>query len=113
LISGFVLTYASTHCPVDRILLGERVDAWPRGVYLLSRIAHIELRPDPAEDYVENPLPIPLCSATFVIHHDCSLHMIVSRTDAVGLKRWAMRHRIEVRDPLHSARVPAEPRQLA
>jgi hypothetical protein len=109
-ISGFVLARVVTHSPIDRIRLGDGIDVWPRGLYALSRISHIQLGPDPAEDYVEKPLPIPLCALTVVVHNTSALKMIVSRGDALRLKEWASRHQVEVRDPLQSARLPAEPR---
>jgi hypothetical protein len=110
LISVFVFTCAISLRPIDRIRLGDDIDAWPRARYKRSQISHVELGPDPAEDYVEKPLPVPLCALTVVLTHDAPIRMIVSRGDALRLKEWAARHNLEVRDPLQSARPPDEPR---
>jgi hypothetical protein len=110
LTSVFVLTCAVSLRPIDRIRLGDGIDAWPRARYKRSQISHIELGPDPAEDYVEKPLPVPLCALTVALTHDSPIRMIVSRGDAIRLKEWASRHHVEVRDPLQSARLPEEPR---
>jgi hypothetical protein len=110
LTSVIVFTCALSLRPIDRIRLGDGIDAWPRAHYKRSQISHIELGPDPAEDYVDKPLPIPLCALTVVLTHDSSIRMIVSRGDALRLKEWASRHNVEVRDPLQSARLPEEPR---
>jgi hypothetical protein len=109
-ISVFVVAWAMTRSPIDRLRLGDGIDAWPRGLYAPKRISHIEVGPDPAEDYVEKPLPVPLCALTVVVHNAAPLQMIVSRGDALRLKEWAARHHVDVRDPLQSARLPEEPR---
>jgi len=110
LTTVFVFAWAATHSPIDRMRLTDGIEAWPRGHYTPKRISHIELGPDPAEDYVEKPVPVPLCALTVVLHSAAPLRMIVSRGDALRLKEWAARHNVEVRDPLQSARLPEEPR---
>ncbi|HKA07466.1 MAG TPA: hypothetical protein VKD71_09430 [Gemmataceae bacterium] len=110
LISMCTFTWVVTRNPIDRLRLGDDIGAFPRGLYARTRISHIELGPDPAEDYVEKPVPVPLCALTVVVDNAAPLKMIVSRGDALRLKEWASRHHVEVRDPLQSARLPEEPR---
>jgi hypothetical protein len=97
--SGFVVPWLMTRQTLDRVKLGNHLDALPRGLYSPRDVERIEFGPDPHEDYIDSPTPVPLCEATIALTCGAPIRLIVGPGDAARLREWAERHGIAVNDP--------------
>lgn len=112
-VAGAVLVaYEFWLAPVERVRIGDRVEIRPRFQPMPpSDIVSVAFARDPMEDYVETPLPIPVCQVTITFRigdtylfslsrqelHQ-SVQLIVSLDDAVRLGDWARSKQIAVSD---------------
>lgn len=85
--------------PVDRVKLGEWLEVWPGGHRPIADVLAVVFGPDPAEDYAELSMPVPLCRATITLRRGPAADLIVSRGDAARLREWAIEHGVPVSDP--------------
>jgi uncharacterized membrane protein YfcA len=92
--------------PVSRVKLGAFLQTFPGGLaHPPSMISDITFGPDPAEDYVETPLPVRMCQARISMRNGWRFQLIVSNGDAARLREWATEMGVAVEDAHgHSAR---------
>ncbi|HJZ90573.1 MAG TPA: hypothetical protein VKE40_06840 [Gemmataceae bacterium] len=87
--------------PVWRLKLGESLQVFgvEPGIWPLERIERIDFGPDPAEDYVEGKLPVPMVQVTLAMRYRVRRRLIVSAPGAARLREWAASKGIAVNDP--------------
>jgi hypothetical protein len=87
--------------PVWRLKLGEslQVFGYGAGIWPPDRVERIDFGPDPAEDYVEGKLPIPMVEVRLAMRYRVRRRLIVSGPDAARLREWAVSKGIVVNDP--------------
>ena len=113
-IVGTIIIFAATTSfalrrlphPVARIKLGAFLQTFPGGLaHPPSMISDLSFGPDPAEDYVETPLPVRMCQARIIMRDGRRFQLIVSAGDAARLREWATHMGVAVEDVHgHSAR---------
>jgi hypothetical protein len=85
--------------PVKLIKLGRKLTVLPKAYWLAPHaIKRIEFAPDPAEDYVELPVPVRLCEVTVTVHRWHRFRLIIGLDDAARLREWAVERGIPVND---------------
>jgi hypothetical protein len=86
--------------PVRRLKLGENLLISPRiGKYPPAQVERIDFGSDPAEDYVDQSLPIRMIEVSLTLQPRVRGRLIVSATDAARLREWAVSKGIVVNDP--------------
>ena len=91
--------WALTRDPVYVWKLGRCLSTWPGPPYSPAVIHHIDIGPDPHEDYVDADEAVAACEVAVLLRPRGSVRMIVSIGDARRLREWADGHGIPVRDP--------------
>jgi hypothetical protein len=105
LVTYIALTCLGLHVPlltpVWRLKLGESLQVFGigPGIWPPERIERIDFRPDPAEDYVEQKLPVPMVEVRLAMRYRVRRRLIVSGPDAARLREWAVSKVIVVNDP--------------
>jgi hypothetical protein len=101
-ITGAVLlvVFSLVYQPLEHLALADEMEVLP-GLrrYPAKDIREVSFGPDPAEDYVEQHLPIRLCEAAIQPKVGRPIRLIVSAGDAARLRGWADGKGIAVRDP--------------
>ncbi|HJZ90572.1 MAG TPA: hypothetical protein VKE40_06835 [Gemmataceae bacterium] len=93
--------YVPLLSPVRQLKLGENlyISGSDSGRWPPERVQRIEFEPDPAEDYVEGKLPVPMVQVTLAMRYRVRRRLIVSGPDAARLREWAASKGIVVNDP--------------
>jgi hypothetical protein len=94
IVFGFLLFVRR---PVDGLTLGDRLVPRPGEFgYSPDQIRRVTFGPDPAEDYVESPVPAAVCSVLVALKAYGSYRLLAAVEEARRLRDWAMARRIEV-----------------
>src|SRR5262245_49985377 len=87
--------------PVRQLKLGKSLQIYGGGAgrWPPEEVQWIEFGPDPAEDYVDEELPIPMVKVTLALWPVIRRRLFVSAGDAARLREWAAGKGIAVNDP--------------
>ena len=97
---GAVIFALFAPTPVSLIKLTDELETRPAGRgFRPTEIVRVEFGPDPAEDYVDLPIPIRLCEVRVVPLLKEPIRLIASVGDATRLRDWAVWKGVRVFDP--------------
>lgn len=97
---GAVIFAVFAPTPVSLMKLTDVLETRPAGrAFRPTEIVRVEFGPDPAEDYVDLPIPIRLCEVRVVPLLREPIRLIASVGDATRLRDWAVRKGVRVFDP--------------